>query len=70
MGPDGPVAGNGPGRGYYLCRRAGCLDKALGGRGLSRLLGRVPGEEEIERLRHRLLEAGAPVDQGTSSEFE
>lgn len=70
IGPDGPVAGNGPGRGHYLCRKAGCLDRALGRKGLSRLLGRVSGEEEIQRLRHELLEEGAPFAQGSSPKSE
>jgi hypothetical protein len=56
LGADGPVAGSGPGRGYYVCRRAECLEKALSRRGLSRLLKRPVGEEEAARLKRTLLE--------------
>lgn len=51
-----PVAGKGPGRGYYVCANAACIEKALGRRNLSRLTGRSIGEEDAERLRHALLE--------------
>jgi predicted RNA-binding protein YlxR (DUF448 family) len=59
MGPGGVAGGNGPGRGHYLCFNAGCLDKALERRGLSRLLGRMPDGEEVKRLRRDLLESGS-----------
>lgn len=58
LGAGGLQAGEGPGRGYYLCRKAACVEKGLTGRNLSRLLGRLPGEEEIGRLRKAALENG------------
>ena len=56
LGAAGPVAGDGPGRGYYICRSPECLEKTLGRRGLSRLLKRPVSDEEAARLKKALLE--------------
>jgi predicted RNA-binding protein YlxR (DUF448 family) len=58
LGAGGPAGGDGPGRGYYVCRKAGCVEKGLSGRKLLRLSGRAPGEDEIGRLRQAALETG------------
>jgi predicted RNA-binding protein YlxR (DUF448 family) len=56
FGAGGPVAGRSPGRGHYVCSNAACLDKVLGLRYLSRIVGRTLGEEDTRRLRQALLE--------------
>jgi predicted RNA-binding protein YlxR (DUF448 family) len=56
LGPEGVVAGDGPGRGYYVCRDPGCLGKVLSRRNLSRLFGRPLSEEDTVRVNEALLE--------------
>lgn len=56
LGPAGLVTGDGPGRGYYVCRNIDCLGKALTGRNLSRLFGRPFTEEEAMRLKDAMCE--------------
>lgn len=56
VGPEGVVTGDGPGRGYYVCRDSGCLKKLLGRWNLSRILGRPMSDEETERVSEALNE--------------
>jgi predicted RNA-binding protein YlxR (DUF448 family) len=56
LGPGGPAAGDGPGRGYYVCTKAACLEKVLSGRSLSRLAGRRLSDGDAERLKRALRE--------------
>ena len=56
LGPGGPAAGEGPGRGYYVCSKAACLDKVLDRRNLSRLAGRLMSERDAEQLKQALLD--------------
>ena len=67
FGPEGVVTGDGPGRGYYVCRDSSCLGKALSGRNLLRLLGHSPGEGEAERVYEALRKA--MEDSGRSESF-
>ncbi len=67
LGREGPVAGQGAGRGYYICRNDGCFEKALGRRSLSRLLRRAVGAEEVEGFRRALRETGGPGTGGERS---
>lgn len=67
LGPEGLIPGDGPGRGHYVCSEPGCLDRVLGRRNLSRLLGRPLDEEEALRLREALL--AEAEDSGGREDF-
>lgn len=51
----GLVAGSLAGRGHYLCPSAACLEKALRGKNVRRLLGRDLTERESAQLRRAVL---------------
>lgn len=56
VGPGGVVIGDGPGRGYYVCKDPRCLSNLLSSRNLARFLGRPITEEEMRRVSEGMLE--------------
>ncbi len=61
--PDGQILfdenGKMNGRGAYVCRNAGCMEKALRNRELERSLSVKIPEEVVERLRKEMEELGS-----------
>jgi hypothetical protein len=50
--------GTGEGRGFYICPRMSCLDRALLEGGFRRQIGRQPASNEMDRIRRAISEKG------------